>query len=71
MQGILVTEPELTDHLKKCNAYWFETTMGDNKIFVSELDDDILDYEMIAYDSADLAALDEIGEANIINAMEA
>lgn len=45
--------------------------MGDNKIFVSELDDDILDYAMGAYDSSDLTALDEIGEANIINAMEA
>lgn len=44
--------------------------MGDNKIFVSELDDDILDYSMVAYDTIDLEALDEIGEANLNNAME-
>lgn len=34
-------------------------------IFVSELDDDILDYAMGAYEAADLEALDEIGEANL------
>lgn len=70
MQGTLITEPNLTKHLKVCNAARYETIVGDNMIHVNEEDNDFLDYAIGALDTDDLNDIDEIGQANIDNAMK-
>lgn len=70
MLGTIIIEPHLTEHLKACKEVWFETTLGDDRVHISDLDDDFLEYTVGAIDTQRLVEFDEIGQANIDNAME-
>lgn len=64
MSGTPIIDPDLSEHLKICKAAWYEITVADNKIHISEQDEDLLDYAIGAIDTVDSE------EANIIDAME-
>lgn len=70
IQGTLITKPNLTEYLKVCKVAWHETIVRDNRIHVSELDDEFLNYAIGALDTDGLNDIDEIGQANIDNEME-
>lgn len=46
--------------MKLSKDSWYDTTVGDNKIHVGELDDDFLDYAIGAIETDGLDYLDEI-----------
>lgn len=70
MLGTIITESHLTKHLKACKEAWFETTIGDDRDHINELDDNFLEYEVGAIDIEGLAEFNDIGQANIDNMME-